>query len=111
MGLILYMNTQNKPTNNDLVFELFKFFVDSKNKKIYLNKDINPSLIYLMEEILTDSYQFVYHDEDLLFCPNCGERLSLNGTQKFSLNKKLIIGKQKYIGPNKKMSIYNYYTS
>ena len=96
------MNTQNKPTNNDLVFELFKFFVDSKNKKIYLNKDINPSLIYLMEEILTDSYQFVYHDEDLLFCPNCGERLSLNGTQKFRLNKKLIIGKQKYICPNKR---------
>ena len=102
MGLILYMKPKNKPTNNDLVFELFKFFVDSRNKKIYLNKDINPSLIYLMEEILTDSYQFIYYDDELLFCPKCGEQLSLNGTQKFSLNKKLIIGKQKYICPNKK---------
>ena len=81
MGLILYMKPKNKPTNNDLVFELFKFFVDSRNKKIYLNKDINPSLIYLMEEILTDSYQFIYYDDELLFCPKCGEQLSLNGTQ------------------------------
>ena len=102
MGLILYMKTKNKPTNNDLVFDLFKFFVDSKNKKIYFNKDVNPSLIILMEEILTDTYKFIYYDNDLLFCPRCGAPLNLNGTQKFRLNKKLIIGKQKYICSNKK---------
>ena len=96
------MKRTNKPTNNDLVFDLFKFFVDSKNKKIYLNKDINPSFISLMKELLNDLYQFIYYDDDLIFCPKCGERLSLNGTQKFRLNKKLIISKQKYICPNKK---------
>ena len=60
------MKTKNKPTNNDLVFDLFKFFVDSKNKKLYLNKDVNPSLIILMEDILTDSYKFIYYDDELL---------------------------------------------
>ena len=58
-----------------------------------------------MEDILTDSYKFIYYDDELLICPKCGALLSLNGCQKFCLNKKLIIGKQKYICSNKKCQL------
>lgn len=95
------MNTKSKPTNNDLVFDLFKFFVIPEDQKIYVSKNVSPKLILAMEEILNEFYAFVYFDEDLKVCPVCGAVLNKNGTQKFLLNKKLRMCKQSYICSDK----------
>lgn len=102
MGQILYMKQKTKPTNNVLVFDLFKFFVNPEDQKIFVSKNVSPNFILAMEEILKDSYAFVYFDEDLNVCPVCGALLNKNGTQKFILNKKLLIFKQSYICSDKK---------
>ncbi len=95
------MKPKSKPTDNDLVFDLFKFFVNPEDQKIYVSKNVSPNFILVMEEILKESYVFVYFDEELNVCPVCGALLNKNGTQKFLLNKKLPIYKQSYICSDK----------
>ena len=55
-----------------------------------------------MNEILNNSYRFIYFDEDISGCPECGVHLNNNGTQIFNLNKNITIYKQTYSCSNKK---------
>ena len=99
----LFINMQAKinPANNYLVFDLFKFFVASEDQKIYISKTVSPNFIYAMNEILNNSYRFIYFDEEISVCPECGAHLNNNGTQIFNLNKNLKIYKQTYSCSNK----------
>jgi hypothetical protein len=66
--------------------DIFNFFIDHESKKIYLNHDISPELVLLMDKFIEECYEVVY----LLSaekCPFCGCELSKNGTDKFLLNK------------------------
>ena len=96
------MLQKTNSANNNLVFDLFKFFVEPKDQKIYISKTVSPNFIYAMNEILNESYKFIYFDEDISVCPECGAHLNNNGTQIFKLNKNLPIYKQTYSCSNKK---------
>lgn len=100
--LFLYMKPKKNSPDNVLVFDLFKFFPDQDDEKIYVSKFVSPSFIYAMEEILGDKWKFIYYDEDISTCPVCGARLNHNGTQKFLLNKEFLIYKQTFSCSNKK---------
>ena len=102
MGLFIIMKPKNNPTDSILAFDLFKFFPSPKDQKIYVSKTVSPNLIYVMEDILTESWKFVYYDEDISVCPVCQAPLNHNGTSKLNLNKNLLIYKQTYKCPDKK---------
>jgi len=81
--------------------EVFKFFLDSEKSKIYLNEDISPEFILLMDNFIQKDYEVVYL-KSIEKCPVCGSELNKNGTDKFLLNKNREIKKQKYVCKDKK---------
>ena len=95
------MLQKTNSADNILVFDLFKFFVEPLDQKIYISKTVSPNFIYAMNEILNDSYRFIYFDEEITTCPECGSHINNNGTQIFNLNKNLRIYKQTYSCSNK----------
>ena len=98
------MKQQNKPANNIISFDLFKFFL-LDGDKVYLSIDISPDLIYTLIEMLGNEYKFIYCSENPV-CPVCGAKLNKNGLTEFKLNKNLIIYKQKYSCSSKKCNHY-----
>jgi IS1 family transposase len=100
------MNYHNKPSliincDNDV----FKFFFDSENNKLYLNEDVSPRFILLMDNFVGEEYEVVYL-KSIEKCPVCESKLNKNGTEKFLLNKNREIRKQKYVCSDKKCSEY-----
>ncbi len=98
------MKQQNKPANNIISFDLFKFFL-LDGDKVYLSVDISPDLIYTLIEMFGNEYKFIYCSENPV-CPVCGARLNKNGLTEFKLNKNLVIYKQKYSCSSKKCDHY-----
>lgn len=98
------MKNQNKPANNIIGFDLFKFFL-LDGDKVYLSVDMSPDLIYILIEMLGNKYKFIYCSENPV-CPVCGAKLNKNGLTEFKLNKNLIIYKQKYSCSSKKCNHY-----
>ena len=96
------MNDHNKSSlisNCDDV--VFKFFFDGENNKLYLNEDVSPELILLMDNFAGRAYEVVYL-KSIEKCPVCGSKLNKNGTERFLLNKSREIRKQKYVCSDKK---------
>ena len=96
------MNNKNKPSLiNSCNDEVFKFFFDDEKNILYLNEDISPDFILLMDDFAGEDYKIVYL-KSIEKCPVCGSKLNKNGTEKFILNKNREIRKQKYVCSNKR---------
>jgi hypothetical protein len=79
---------------------IFKFFFDSESNKLYLNENIPPEFVLVMDKILKKEYEVVYL-KIMEKCPVCGSDLNKNGTDGFWLNKSREIRKQKYVCTDK----------
>ena len=79
---------------------IFKFFFDGESNKLYLNEDVPPEFVLLMDNFLKEEYEVVYL-KSVEKCPVCGSDLSKNGTDDFLLNKIRVIKKQKYVCTDK----------
>jgi DNA repair exonuclease SbcCD ATPase subunit len=96
------MLSKKKPSLfNNCVDDVFNFFFDSENNKLYLSEDISPEFIFLMDNLMNEEYGVVYL-KSIEKCPVCGSKISKNGTCGFLLNKSREIKKQKYVCKNKK---------
>jgi len=79
----------------------FKFFFDSETNTLYLNEDISPNLVFLLNYPMKKKYKLVYL-KSIEKCSICDSDLNRNSTNEFLLNKDMVIRKQKYVCKNKK---------
>ena len=92
----------NKPSLIcDFDDKVFKFFFDSESNRLYLNDDISPEFILLIDNFVLKEYEVVYL-KSIEKCPVCGSELIKNGTEGILLNKIRPIRKQKYFCSDKK---------
>ena len=96
------MTNKNQNNHQDMFMtnEVFNVFFDSENNKIYLNEDIPPEFVLLMDTFMSKEYEVIYL-KSIEKCPVCGGELSKNGTDAFLLNKNREIRKQKYVCKDK----------
>jgi hypothetical protein len=100
------MYNHDKPSLIDnCVGEVFKFFFVGESNRLYLNDDIPPEFIFLMDNLVDEEFEVVYF-KSIEECPVCRSKLNKNGTNKLLLNKSREIRKQKYVCSDKKCNKY-----
>jgi hypothetical protein len=76
--------------------------VDTAKNKVYLNEDVSPEFVFLMNNIMTEEYEVIYL-KIIEKCPVCGSKLNKSGRNQLLLNKNRRMIKQKYVCSDKKM--------
>ncbi|OPX58251.1 MAG: hypothetical protein A4E25_01771 [Methanobacterium sp. PtaB.Bin024] len=89
--------------------ELFKFFSDSDDKKLYLSEHIPLEFVFWLDSYVDDEYMVIY-TTDLDKCPVCGSKIWKNGLEPLLINKIREINRQKFVCSNSSCN-FNYTTN